>query len=197
MTNSSNFYIGVISEVPESSERELKIVKVDIPGVISGATAYPKCSELDEAKIGDSVLVLDIDPVFHSYFIYEKLKENEFIGFRSSGKMVSITPDDIKISVYDKDAFYLDSEEPDREFIKAQITIDNDGNVSIESSGTVGIYGKSNSDPATIVFGNRLQPGEPSDEIIDRIGGPFVTSVVNGHPFFSRTIKNVGGKLDE
>ena len=195
MNNSTNYYIGTISKISEN--KESRIVEVAIPGVATDITAYPKSTELDEAKIGDPVLVLDLDPIFHSYFIYEKLKENNFIGFRASGKMVSISPDNIKIAVFKEGTRYLDSKEPSEDSIKAQVVIDKDGNISIESSGEIGIYGKSNSEPATVIFGNKFQPGEVdiSEEVPDKIGGPFVTSVVEGCPFYARKLKNIGGKM--
>ena len=195
--NNTNYYIGTISEILQD-EKEDRIVLVTIPGVISNVKAYPKSSELDEAKVGDPVLLLDLDPIFHSYFIYEKLKENRFIGFRASGKMVSITPENIKIAVYDEHADFRDSEEPSENHIKAQIIIDKDGNISIESSGEIGIYGKNNTDQtATVIFGNSLKPGRSEgNETSPILGGPFVTNVINGVPFYGRTITGIGSKND-
>ena len=105
----ANYYLGVVTAVtPDDDDRikndkEWHEVLIDIPGVIQGVTAYPFRDELDEPKINDKVLVLDVDPLYHSYFLYRKLKEDGFIGFRSSGKMVSITPDEIILGVFGPD----------------------------------------------------------------------------------------------
>jgi hypothetical protein len=105
----ANYYLGVVTAVtPDDDDRikndkEWHEVLIDIPGVIQGVTAYPFRDELDEPKINDKVLVLDVDPLYHSYFLYRKLKEDGFIGFRSSGKMVSITPDEIVLGVFGPD----------------------------------------------------------------------------------------------
>lgn len=105
----ANYYLGVVKAVtPDDDDRiendkEWHEIIIDIPGVIQGVTAFPFRDELDEPKIDDKVLVLDVDPLYHSYFLYRKLKEDGFIGFRSSGKMVSITPDEIVIGVFGPD----------------------------------------------------------------------------------------------
>ena len=105
----ANYYLGVVTAVtPDDDDRikndkEWHEVLIDIPGVIQGVTAFPFRDELDEPKINDKVLVLDVDPLYHSYFLYRKLKEDGFIGFRSSGKMVSITPDEIVLGVFGPD----------------------------------------------------------------------------------------------
>ena len=102
----ANYYLGVVKAVTPDDDDRIKNDKewheiiIDIPGVIQGVTAFPFRDELDEPKIDDKVLVLDVDPLYHSYFLYRKLKEDGFIGFRSSGKMVSITPDEIVIGVF-------------------------------------------------------------------------------------------------
>ena len=105
----ANYYLGVVKAVTPDDDDRIKNDKewheiiIDIPGVIQGVTAFPFRDELDEPKIDDKVLVLDVDPLYHSYFLYRKLKEDGFIGFRSSGKMVSITPDEIIIGVFGPD----------------------------------------------------------------------------------------------
>ena len=105
----ANYYIGVVVAVSKDDDDRLKNEKewheilVDIPGIIQKVPAFPFRDELDEPKINDKVLVLDVDPLYHSYFLYRKVKEDGFIGFRSSGKMVSITPDEIVIGVFGPD----------------------------------------------------------------------------------------------
>lgn len=169
----ANYYTGVVIAVtPDDDDRlendkEWHEVLIDIPGVIQGVKAFPFRDELDEPKINDKVLVLDVDPLYHSYFLYRKLKEDGFIGFRSSGKMVSITPDDITIGVFgpnDNDEYpdYAEDEVPDcdpgddgsgngcvyAKFTKAgDIEIKAKGNCNINISGdsgcTVNIKGNS------------------------------------------------------
>ena len=120
----ANYYIGLVVAVSKDDDDRLKNEKewheilVDIPGVIQKVPAFPFRDELDEPKLNDKVLVLDVDPLYHSYFLYRKVKENGFIGFRSSGKMVSITPDEIVIGVFgpdDNDEYpeYKEDEIPD------------------------------------------------------------------------------------
>jgi hypothetical protein len=91
----SSYYIGVISEVVDPLTYE---VKVDINGIVEGKTAFPLRGEVDEPVVGDSVLLRNIDPLYGSVYLYSKLKEDNFIGFRSNGKIISITPDSIEIS---------------------------------------------------------------------------------------------------
>lgn len=120
----ANYYIGLVVAVSKDDDDRLKNEKewhevlVDIPGIVQKVPAFPFRDELDEPKLNDKVLVLDVDPLYHSYFLYRKVKEDGFIGFRSSGKMVSITPDDITIGVFgpdDNDEYpeYKEDEIPD------------------------------------------------------------------------------------
>lgn len=120
----ANYYLGVVKAVtPDDddrikNEKEWHEVIIDIPGLIQGVRAFPFRDELDEPKLNDKVLVLDVDPLYHSYFLYRKLKEDGFIGFRSSGKMINITPDEITVGVFgpdDKGEYpdYAEDEIPD------------------------------------------------------------------------------------
>ena len=158
----ANYYLGVVVAVTPDDDDRIKNDKewheiiIDIPGVIQGVTAYPFRDELDEPKINDKVLVLDVDPLYHSYFLYRKLKEDGFIGFRSSGKMVSITPDEIVIGVFgpdDNDEYpeYAEDEIPDCDPGKdgsgsgmAYVKLDKSGNIEIKALGqsTITILGK-------------------------------------------------------
>ena len=87
------YYTGTIVEI---LDKLLYEIKVDIPGVKSGVTAYPMRGEIDEPRVGDFVFLRCLDPVFQSYYLYHKIKENDFIGFRIRGKMVDITPEYIQ-----------------------------------------------------------------------------------------------------
>ena len=92
------YYSGTIVEI---LDKVLYEIKVDIPGLKTGVTAYPMRGEVDEPRVGDFVFLKCLDPVFQSYYLYHKIKENDFIGFRSNGKMVDITPDYIQIAIFD------------------------------------------------------------------------------------------------
>ena len=94
------YYTGTIVEI---LDKLLYEIKVDIPGVKSGVTAYPMRGEIDEPRVGDFVFLRCLDPVFQSYYLYHKIKENDFIGFRSRGKMVDVTPEYIQIAIFNPD----------------------------------------------------------------------------------------------
>lgn len=94
------YYTGTIVEIVD---KVLYVIKVDIPGLKSGVTAFPMRGEVDEPRVGDFVILRCFDPVFQSYYMYHKIKENDFIGFRSNGKMVDITPDYIQIAIFNPD----------------------------------------------------------------------------------------------
>ena len=91
------YYSGTIVEIVD---KVLYEIKVDIPGLKTGVTAYPMRGEVDEPRVGDFVFLKCLDPVFQSYYLYHKIKENDFIGFRSNGKMVDITPDYIQVAIF-------------------------------------------------------------------------------------------------
>lgn len=116
---------------------------VDIPGVIQGVKAFPKTCGADEPRIGDPVLVAEFDPTYHSYYIYEVLKETDFIGFRSSGKMIDLTPDHITIGVYDESTEYSNGDRPDCSAL-ANITVDSSGAITIHAASDITINGDAN-----------------------------------------------------
>ena len=145
------------------NEREFHEIIVDIPGVIQNVKAYPRMGELDEPKIGDQVLLLSLDPEYNSYFLYEKLKESDFIGFRASGKMIDITPEYITIGVFDESLTDYGNEEhwtgnkngegKIKDNHITSVTIDNKGNITVEAAkdkdsgeGNLNVYLKGNTD---------------------------------------------------
>ena len=141
----ANYYIGLVVAVSKDDDDRLKNEKewheilVDIPGVIQRVPAFPFRDELDEPKLNDKVLVLDVDPLYHSYFLYRKVKEDGFIGFRSSGKMVSITPDDITLGTFDYDSDYAEKDAP--ESLHASMKLDGDGNINLKAEKTIKLDG--------------------------------------------------------
>lgn len=152
----NNYYLGVVVAVDNhellTKSKEHREIVADVPGVIEGILAYPKSSELDEPKVGDPVILECLDPIHNSYFTYYKLKENNFIGIRAAGKMISITPDDITIGIFDKESSYKDNEVPEAKTIikidaegnikvvsEGEINVNSGGNVNIETSGNISI----------------------------------------------------------
>lgn len=93
--------IGTIVELVDNDTytKDLYVVKVDIPGSNKDLYAFPKRSELDEPRVGEAVILTEVDPVWHSYYLYEKIKENEFIGIRSRGKMVKFHEEELIIGI--------------------------------------------------------------------------------------------------
>lgn len=157
----ANYYIGLVVAVTKDdddrleNDKEWHEILVDVPGIIQGVHAFPFRDELDEPKINDKVLILDVDPLYHSYFLYRKVKEDGFIGFRSSGKMVSITPDDITIGIFKPDADYKEDEVPDCNPKDdgsgdgfAYVKLTKDGDIDIKTKGfcKINIAGKESDD---------------------------------------------------
>ena len=143
-TPQPNYYLGVITKILDPDKYE---VEIDIPGVTEKAKAYPIDRSPDEPKPEDLVLVLGLDPVWNSVWLYQKLKENEFIGFRSRGKKVDITKDRIEIGIFaemnEKDQTSPPYEEDSTPASTSWIKIDKDGNIDVhaESDMTIKVDG--------------------------------------------------------
>ena len=142
------YYLGVVKNIIEENDitKEYGIIEADIPGVIQGIRAFPKRNELDEPKVGDAILLLCLDPILNSYWIYEKIKENDFIGIRAAGKMIDITPDSISIGIFDKDTEYKEDERPE---MKTYLKIDSEGNMEIKTEGNTELEIKGNAEIKT------------------------------------------------
>ena len=80
------------------------------------------------------------DPVYNSYCTYEKLKEDDFVGFRAHGKMVQINHDKIVVGVFDESTEYKDDEAPDVSAI-AHLEMDKDGNITVHAAQNITING--------------------------------------------------------
>lgn len=158
--NKLNFYIGTITHVENDPLGLLKKDKlfheavVTIPGVAENVLVFPGRNQIDEPKVGDLVVVCSWDPVYNSYCTYEKLKENDFVGFRAHGKMVQINHDEITIGVFDESKTYKDDNVPDvsklasmkmtkdgeiKVHAKSDITVDADSNVTITIKGNANV----------------------------------------------------------
>lgn len=142
------YYLGVVKNIIEEDgiTKEYGIIEADIPGVIQGIRAFPKRNELNEPKPGDAILLLCLDPILNSYWIYEKIKENDFIGIRAAGKMIDITPDYISIGIFNKDSEYKEDERPE---MKTYVKLDSEGNLEIKTSGNTSIEVKGNTNIET------------------------------------------------
>lgn len=149
MAEKINYYIGtIVATAREGHELlknkpELQEIIVDIPGVIQGVLAYPIAGMNDEPRVGESVIVIGMDPVYNSYYVYQKLKENDFIGLRASGKMIDVTPDNITIGVYDENDQYTGDQRPDCSKL-ANITISKEGAITIHAAKDINIKADAN-----------------------------------------------------
>lgn len=152
MLNKDQYFTGTIVEIVNPV---LYQIKVDIPGISVSVNAFPMRGEIDEPRIGDFVLLRSLDPVFNSYYLYQKIKENDFIGFRSNGKIVDITPDYITVGIFDPLLEYNDLGEPDEteyggtasKYTRPELTdwvkLDKDGNleINLRANSTITIVG--------------------------------------------------------
>lgn len=126
-----DFYLGSVHEVIDRVTYE---ITADIPGVAQEVKAYPwSRGEMDEPVAGNLIYLIALDPVYHSVYLYMKAKENDFIGIRSNGKMIDITPDYISIGVYETDTTSADGERPD--LSKSYCKMDSEGNIEIMATG--------------------------------------------------------------
>lgn len=145
MLNQDQYFTGTIVEVIDPV---LYQIKVDIPGIAIGVPAFPMRGEIDEPRVGDFVLLRSLDPVFKSYYLYQKIKENNFIGFRSNGKMVDITPDYVTVAIYDPETEYNDSvkDETFRPEPTDWIKLDKEGNleINLRANSNIIVTGSSN-----------------------------------------------------
>lgn len=138
------FYIGTITKI---IDQDLYTIEVDVPGLQVGLRAFPKRSELDEPRVGDVVLLQELDPDFKSYYIYEKLKESKFIGVRSRGKQINITEEDITIGIFDGSTDW--NEKGETPEVSSWIKIDKSGNINIKATGKTGVDIEGNIDLTT------------------------------------------------
>ena len=147
--NKPNYYIGTITYVESdplgllTKDKLYHEAVVSVPGVFENVLAFPARTNLDEPKVGDLVVVCSWDPVYNSYCTYEKLKENDFVGFRAHGKMVQINHDKIVVGVFDEGIEYKDDDVPDVSPI-AHLEMDKSGNITIHAAKDITVEGDSN-----------------------------------------------------
>lgn len=123
-------YLGVVKEVLGETDEEKQEYRIlaDIPGVIEGVNAYPRRDNLDEPRPGDPIILFSLDPDFNSYYLYWKLKEDDFTGFRSAGKEIYMTPDEIVARVYQDGEYEKGEHEPGEEI--ASVRINKEGEIT-------------------------------------------------------------------
>lgn len=131
------YSIGTITKILDP---DLYTVEVDIPGRNQELRAFPKRGEVDEPRVGDVVVLLELDPTYKSYYLYEKLKENSFIGIRSRGKIIKMTESELTIGIFDPASEYNDKQEKDTTPEPTSwIKIDKLGNINIKAGGKLGL----------------------------------------------------------
>jgi len=146
--NKPNYYIGTITYVENdplgllTKDKLYHEAVVAVPGVFENVLAFPARTNLDEPKVGDLVVVCSWDPAFNSYCTYEKLKEDDFVGFRAHGKMVQINHDKIIVGVFDESTEYEDSEAPDTSTL-AHLEMDSGGNITVHAAKDITVNGDS------------------------------------------------------
>ena len=124
-------YLGTVHEV---KDRQTYEITADIPGVAQEVRAYPfSRGDMDEPVSGNVIYLMSVDPVYHSFFLYTKAKENDFVGIRSNGKSIDITPGAITIGVYDTSKTSKDDTRPDPS--KSFVKMDDSGNIEINATG--------------------------------------------------------------
>ena len=143
----ANFYLGVVSKVLEDFR-----IKADIPGIILGVNAFPLRGDCDEPKVNDPVILLGLDPDFNSYYLYWKLKENDFTGFRAYGKEISIEEKKLVIRSYTGENSKDGEHEPGEE--NSKIELDDKGNITIIANKDANVEIKNN---ANITVGNEAK----------------------------------------
>lgn len=162
-----NFYVGTVSKIIGDSREEKQEYRIeaDIPGVIKGVKAFPIRDTLDEPKIGDPIILLGLDPEYNSYYLYWKLKENEVTGFRSAGKEIIMTPQELVARVYvdetEKDsrpeAKYDDSEKYPMEKEIASVRIKESGEIVASNQSETVVTIKDSGDIEVLTKGHNMK----------------------------------------
>lgn len=170
----ADYYFGTIVNVPDTSNSFE--VQVNIPGVMENLTCFPLRCGSDEPKIGDLVIIRDLDPEYHSYFVYEKLNENSFTGMRCKGKMIDFTDESLKLGIFDEGDF-SDGDKPGN---TSWIELNEDGKLDVVTEDD--IYVQSGGSIKTQVEEDFLTTIEQNASI--EIGGHTKINIKNGEEVF-------------
>ena len=204
-------YIGVITKILDP---DLYQIEVDVPERGKGFKAYPLRGEVDEPRVGDIVFLRELDPDYHSYFLYERLKENKFIGIRARGKKIKITEDFIEIGIYEdndswNDRVPLEKQDMTEEEKIRVLEVEKEGgdpspsseaHIRLKKNGDIEIY-----TPTTLTINGgqiKIKGGTlelPRGTVVnpDANGGPFWAGNINktapmqGTPMISGNILNL------
>jgi len=189
-------FIGTITKVlgkEDGVDPDLYQVEVDIPERDKGLKAFPLRGEVDEPRVGDAVFLRELDPEYHSYYLYEKLKENSFVGIRARGKKIKITPDEIEIGVFANNDKWYDSNDGSDQTPEsfAYIKVKNSGEVEVKATRLT-----INGQHISISGGGTLSLGTSAKVIPSAAGGPFwaggPTAPSPGTPMVSGSIISLG-----
>ena len=127
-------FIGTITKV---LDKDLYTIEVDVPGYGTNLPAFPRRGEVDEPMVGDVVILKQLDPVYKSYYLYSKLKENSFIGIRARGKKLQMNQNEVILGIFDPAAEYCDKQASDSTPPHTSwIKVDSGGNIDIEMEGS-------------------------------------------------------------
>jgi hypothetical protein len=204
-------YIGVITKILDP---DLYQIEFDVPERGKGFKAYPLRGEVDEPRVGDIVFLRELDPDYHSYFLYERLKENKFIGIRARGKKIKITEDFIEIGIYEdndswNDRVPLEKQDMTEEEKIRVLEVEKEGgdpspsseaHIRLKKNGDIEIY-----TPTTLTINGgqiKIKGGTlelPRGTVVnpDANGGPFWAGNINktapmqGTPMISGNILNL------
>ena len=180
-----NEFLGIIKEVVDP---DLYVVKFDIPGKTKDSTAFPFRGEVDEPRKGDIVIITEYDDTGnHSYYLYRKLKENDFIGIRSRGKLIKFSKESLTLAIFSENSDYCDTGKKDTTPGESEwvswIKLDSSGNIDIHAGGNLNISvdGETNMKMADSKFSGSLEIGGPG---ILKINGTTIPSG-SGGPLWS------------
>jgi len=200
-----NFYLGIVADIIEEGDikKTYHQIKADIPGIICGVNAFPLRGDCDEPKKGDPIILLGLDPDYNSYYLYWKLKENDFTGFRAYGKEISIEEGKLVIRSYSEGEYKDNEHEPGEEMSK--IELDKEGNITINTKKNINLNVSDTVNlncPTIKVIGSSEVKG-PGKLVINSVavmpdakGGPFLATNITppqGSPLPSGKIILLGG----
>jgi hypothetical protein len=203
--NKPNYYIGTITYVESdplgllTKDKLYHEAVVSVPGVFENVLAFPARTNLDEPKVGDLVVVCSWDPVYNSYCTYEKLKENDFVGFRAHGKMVQINHEKVVVGVFDESTEYKDDDVPDVSPI-AHLEMDKSGNITVHAAKDITVNGDANC-TITIKGNNTVTINGNSNIKVDgnlnaKVGGNGDLNISGSTKLTSPDVTITGGKIN-
>lgn len=129
MDSSLNFVIGKVTSI---EDERYGIIRFTVDNYIENSLATPM-SFVDEVKTGDEVLLLELDTVFKTSFVYLKRKVDKDIQFRYKNKSINILSDSIEIKTPNSSIILKD----DGDISVTGININIESSVSTKITGSV------------------------------------------------------------